>query len=47
MNSVNDLERLIRSNDWMMRVLAVVRDERVPDAWVGAGALRDLVWAEL
>ncbi|MEV0394224.1 nucleotidyltransferase family protein [Polymorphospora rubra] len=40
------LETLIRSNDWMMRVLAAVRDEQVPDAWVGAGALRDLVWGE-
>ncbi|MFB6392870.1 nucleotidyltransferase family protein [Polymorphospora lycopeni] len=40
------LETLIRSNDWLMRVLTVVRDERIPDAWVGAGALRDLVWGE-
>ncbi|MEV7227175.1 hypothetical protein AB0M79_09145 [Polymorphospora sp. NPDC051019] len=39
----DSLETLIRSNDWLMRVLTVVRDERVPDAWVGAGALRDLV----
>lgn len=31
----------------MMRVLATVRDERIPDAWVGAGAIRDLVWGEL
>jgi hypothetical protein len=35
---------LIRSSEWMLRVLAAVHDERVPDAWVGAGALRDLVW---
>lgn len=41
------LEKLIRSSDWMVRVLATVRDERVPDGWVGAGALRDLVWGEL
>ena len=40
------LESLIRSSDWMMRVLATVRDERIPDAWVGAGAVRDLVWGE-
>jgi len=30
-----------------MRVLAMVRDEDIPEAWVGAGALRDLVWGEL
>ena len=30
----------------MMRVPATVRDARVPDAWVGASALRDLVWGE-
>lgn len=27
-----------------MRILETVRDSRVPDAWVGAGVLRDLVW---
>ncbi len=42
----DDLETLIRSSDWMMRVLATVRDEHIPEAWVGAGALRDLVWGE-
>jgi hypothetical protein len=30
-----------------MDVLAVVRDSGLPDAWVGAGVLRDLVWGEL
>src|SRR5689334_3712537 len=30
----------------MMRVLEAVRDEPVPDAWTGAGVLRDLVWDE-
>lgn len=37
---------LIRSSPWMMRVLETVRDEGVPDAWTGAGVLRDLVWDE-
>ena len=41
-----ELETLIRSSDWLMAVLAAVRDERVPDAWTGAGVLRDLVWGE-
>ncbi|MFC5004641.1 nucleotidyltransferase family protein [Dactylosporangium cerinum] len=35
---------LVRSSGWLLRVLAAVRDEQLPDAWVGAGALRDLVW---
>jgi hypothetical protein len=30
----------------MVRVLQAVRDEQLPDAWIGAGALRDLVWGE-
>lgn len=42
----NGLIELIQSNEWMMRILATVRDERIPDAWVGAGVLRDLVWGE-
>jgi hypothetical protein len=37
---------LIRSSTWMMRVLEAVRDEPVPDAWTGAGVLRDLVWGQ-
>lgn len=28
----------------MMRVLRTVRDSGIPEAWVGAGAVRDLVW---
>ncbi|MCZ6507425.1 MAG: nucleotidyltransferase family protein [Acidobacteria bacterium] len=30
-----------------MRLLAAVRDEGLPDAWVAAGALRNLVWDRL
>jgi uncharacterized protein len=40
------LAEVIRSSDWMMRVLEAVRAEPVPDAWTGAGVLRDLVWSE-
>jgi hypothetical protein len=42
-----ELETLIAGSEWFMRVLQCVRDEQIPDAWVGAGALRDLVWGEL
>jgi hypothetical protein len=38
------VEELIRASAWMMRVLDAARHE--PDAWVGAGVLRDLVWGE-
>jgi hypothetical protein len=31
----------------MMEVLAAVRESGLPDAWVGAGAIRDLVWGQL
>jgi hypothetical protein len=31
----------------MMRVLATVRGAGLPDAWVGAGVVRDLVWGRL
>jgi hypothetical protein len=31
----------------MMRVLATVREAGLPDAWVGAGAVRDVVGGEL
>jgi hypothetical protein len=42
----DSLARLIRSNAWLLQVLTAVRDENLPDAWVGAGVLRDLVWGE-
>src|SRR5258708_2815309 len=41
------LSAIITSSGWFMRVLRCVRAERVPDAWTGAGALRDLVWGKL
>jgi hypothetical protein len=42
----NALRALLRSNDWMMRLLTTVRDEHLPDAWTGAGVIRDLVWGQ-
>jgi hypothetical protein len=41
------LRSMIRSCAWMMRILAAVRQVGLPDAWVGAGAVRDLVWGQL
>ena len=42
----NELTDLIRASRWLMDVLRAVRDASLPDAWVGAGVLRDLVWGE-
>jgi uncharacterized protein len=41
-----ELAGMIRGSDWLMRVLTAARDERIPEAWVGAGVLRDLVWGQ-
>lgn len=38
---------LLQASPWMMRVLATVRDSKLPEAWVGAGTIRDLVWGTL
>ena len=40
-------ESLVRSCGWLLGVLRVVRDADIPDAWVGAGAVRDVVWSRL
>ncbi|QDY09331.1 nucleotidyltransferase family protein [Micromonospora sp. HM134] len=42
----DELRDLVRANGWLMRALAVVRDTGLPDAWIGAGVVRDLVWGE-
>src|SRR5258705_62505 len=39
---VGRLVCLIRSSEWMLRVLATVRDEHIPDAWIGAGVEDEL-----
>jgi uncharacterized protein len=43
----NVLRELIDSCAWMRRVLATVREAGPPDGWVGAGAVRDLVWSQM
>jgi hypothetical protein len=32
---------------WLARALAAVAASGLPDAWIGAGALRDVVWSQL
>jgi hypothetical protein len=44
---VTGLAPLIRSSPWLVRVLETVASVDLPDAWVGAGVVRDLVWGRL
>ena len=41
------LRRIVHYSPWFVSVLHTVRESGLPDAWVGAGAVRDLVWSEL
>ncbi len=41
-----ELPALVRASPWLMAALAAVRSSGLPDAWIGAGVLRDLVWDE-
>lgn len=41
------LRRIVHYSPWLVRVLQTVREAGLPDAWVGAGVVRDLVWSEL
>ena len=41
------LERLVRSNPWLMEVLVAARDVDPPDWLVGGDVLRGLVWDHL
>ncbi|MET7752684.1 nucleotidyltransferase family protein [Micromonospora sp. NPDC005367] len=40
----DELRDLVQRSPWL--VLGVVRDSCLPDAWIGAGTIRDLVWSE-
>lgn len=39
-----DVEHLVRSDPWMMKVLAVAEELDLPDWWIGAGFLRNKIW---
>jgi hypothetical protein len=41
------LTGLLAGNAWFMRALAAVAASGLPDAWIGAGAIRDVVWGRL
>src|SRR5215475_11346731 len=38
------LSNLLRQEPWLMRALSVVASSGLPDAWIGAGVIRDVVW---
>jgi uncharacterized protein len=37
---------LLQRNDWLMTALTVVARSGLPDAWIGAGVIRDVVWGQ-
>jgi uncharacterized protein len=39
-----ELARLVAGNGWLMHALVLVEQSGLPDAWIGAGAVRDVVW---
>lgn len=43
----HDLIGLLAAEEPFVRLLAAVREEALPDAWVAAGALRNVVWDRL
>jgi hypothetical protein len=40
----DELSELVLGSDWLTNVLGTVAALDLPDCWVGAGAVRDLVW---
>ena len=41
------LTGLLRGEPWFARALSAVAASGLPDAWIGAGAVRDVVWGHL
>jgi hypothetical protein len=37
----------LRQEPWLMRALRVVEASGLPDAWIGAGVIRDVIWGQL
>jgi uncharacterized protein len=44
---VTRLTGLLLSEPWFTRALDAVTESGLPDAWIGAGAIRDVVWGQL
>lgn len=41
------LEAIVRAEPWLLRAVDAVAASALPDAWIGAGAIRDAVWGHL
>ena len=41
------LTELVLGEPWLARALSAVAASGLPDAWIGAGAVRDVVWGQL
>ena len=41
------LRGLLGGNAWFMRAIRAVAASRLPDAWIGAGVIRDVIWGQL
>ena len=44
MERADELTELVGGSDWLMKMLRLVAATDLPDCWIGAGAVRDLVW---
>ena len=42
-----ELAGRVHAEPWLMRALDAVAASGLPDAWIGAGAIRDVVWGQL
>jgi uncharacterized protein len=42
-----ELVSRLRREPWLLRALEAVAGSGLPDAWVGAGVIRDVVWGQL
>lgn len=42
-----EILQLVAQDQWMMDILAAVRDLNLPDSWIGAGFVRSKVWDHL
>jgi uncharacterized protein len=43
---VDELTDRVRAEPWLIRALDAVAASGLPDAWIGAGILRDVVWGQ-
>lgn len=44
---VRELTRRVLGEPWLTQALDAVAASDLPDAWIGAGAIRDVVWGQL